>query len=180
MSWFLCPALQPQDALHSLAAGTRLAGQRRELVGLITASFSIQSLADVCEPPQEPSGTFKREAAAFSLKELLFCLQLKCCCSSLLEWRSLLWLCDYAASDWSPLGTIINTVLRQPNNPGSVSAIILLHGKGMVLAQPGWDHVPSTVLQGTVTSRLPLWETSELDTSRKLFLFPQSIKSRST
>ena len=129
--------MQPQDTLRLLAADMRLAGQRCELVGLITASFSIQSLADVCEPPQEPSGTFKREAAAFSFKELLFCLQLKCCCSSLLGGRSFLRLCDYATSDWSPWGTIINTLLRQPNNPGSISAILLLHGKGIVLAQPG-------------------------------------------
>lgn len=39
--------------------------------------------------------------------------------------------------------------------------------------------VPSTVPQGMVTSCLPLRDISELDTGRKLFLFPQSIKSRS-
>jgi len=138
-SGFPCPAFQPQDTLHSLAAGTEVAGQRCELVALITASFSIQSLADVCKPPQEPSGTFKREAAAFSFKELQFCLQLKCCCSSLLGERSLLRLYDYATSDWSPWGTIINTLLRQPNNAGSISSVLLLPGKGMVLAQPGYN-----------------------------------------
>lgn len=181
MSWFLCPALQPQDTLCSLAASTRLAGQCCELVGLITACFSVQSLADICEPPQEPSGTFKREAAAFSFKELLFCLQLKCCCSSLLGGKSRLQLCDYATSDWSPWGTIINTLLRQPNNPGSISSVLLLHGKGMVLAQPGTaHHVPLAVPQGMVTPCLPLREISELDTSRKLFPFPQSIKLLST
>lgn len=65
---------------------------------------------------ESPAEHLKEESRHFLFKEL-FCLQLKCCCSSLLGGRSLLWLHDSATSDWSPRGTTINTLPWQPDGP---------------------------------------------------------------
>lgn len=164
--------LPPQDTLCSLAAGRRPARHRCDLAGLVSASLTFRALWMAAKLLESPVEHLKEESRHFLFKEL-FCLQLKCCCSSLLGGRSLLWLCDSATSDWSPWGTITNTLLRQPNNPGSLSAALVLPGKGMGQALLGWSTpCPAATAPGRSLLVLPSGKSPNWTPAQSYFSFP--------
>lgn len=135
-----------------------------------SAPRALWMAAKLLESPVEH---LKEESRHFLFKEL-FCLQLKCCCSSLLGGRSLLWLHDSATSDWSPWGTTINTLLWQPDGPQQPfgSAAVAWDGGGDGMAWVGCSPRDGTAFHPG--------EISTLDTSSKLFLLSQSTKLSST
>lgn len=154
MSWSPHPALQAKETLHSLAAGSSWA-----VLWMRAHHCILQSLADVWKPSQEPSGTQKSEAAAFSFSAAV--LSAVTCGREKPFWG------------WSPQGASRNT-RTGPDEPGSISGVgrRVLHSQDT--AQPGHcpacpacpaQPVPGAVSQGMGTPHLPLWELSGLDTS---------------